>query len=344
MPEEIIVPASTEATDNESVQNNLYFYRLENWDEVKKSLNLLIENEDLLLQSNDAIIDKMFNFASPLFLNGTFYEASNVFDAADIASASFLSPLLIKEFIKNPTDKILCDRLVVHLSLAGAATQNMPKPDFKPYNLSEMIKILVDGNKDIYNNVTFLYTLRIILDSEGPDDRAAAVFSTFEPLDTTVEEPTLYFWEEALEFNLMLHIIWKNFVLFGTQQQEIILKNYLFSAIVAGVPVEYWLKEILTADVEGFDNEKANSFFLKTIENSNERIPTNTVTEESRKLMEILPEYIGKIFSGDIKTLTQEKFIEDFYKGQVAEKKFSEWLRNLLQLYYNLRNGTYLRK
>jgi len=338
---EEVTTINTSVSD-EPVENSLYFYCLDNWDDVKNAIDLLIENEDKLLESGDKVVEKIFDYASPLFLNGSSYEKENIFDAVDIASTSFISPLLIKEFIKNPSNQILRDRLAVQMSLVGAATQNMLKPNFQPYNMDEMLQIMIEGNDKIYNNITFLYTLRDVFDSEAIDERAAVIFSSLQPLDINNVEPAFYFWEEALEFNLILHIIWKNFVLFGSQQQEFILKNYLFSAIVAGVPVEYWLKSILSAEVDGFDNNKINTFFLKTIENSNERLPINTVTGESRKIIEILPDYVGKIYSGEIKTLTQEKFIESFYKGQLAEKKYSGWFRSLLQLYYNLRSGAYL--
>lgn len=325
------------------IQHNLFFFRLEKWAEVKSALSLLAEKKEELAQSRDQVTVKMFEYLDQIFLGCRIYNDKNVFEAIDISTVSFLSPAMIKEFIKDPTVQILRDRLSVQASLVSAATLNLPEP-LELYNYDEMAGILVDGNKKLYSDLDFLFTLRALLEVNEPDDRVGAVFTTLSPLDPDQIEYPLYYWNEALIFSLIMQLVWKNFFLLPENQQEFLLKNYLFSALVAGVPIDYWLHQILSSEIDGFDNDKVGRAFAKAIEGNLERIPINTVTFESRKLTDILSDYIGKIYSGDIKTLVQEKFIQDIYKGQLEEKKFSDWLRNLFQLYYNLRMGEYLPK
>lgn len=326
------------------ISHYLFFFRLEKWEEIKNGLSLLADKKDEILKNGDKVTAKMFEYLDQLFLGCKIYNEKNIFEAIDISTVSFLSPALIKEFIKDPTVQVLRDRLSVQGSLVSAATINLLNPNFEPYNYDEMAGILIDGNKKIYSDLVFVYTLRALMEMNEPDSRVGAVFTTLTPVDPDVEEFPLYYWNEALIFSLTMQLVWKNFYLFSEPQQEFILKNYLFSAIVSGVPVERWIKQILSAEVNGFSNEQTNRIFTKAIESSVERIPVNTVTFESRKLNEMLSDYIGKVYSGDIKTLIQEKYIQDIYKGQLEGKRFGEWLRVLLQLYYSLRTGEYLPK
>jgi hypothetical protein len=329
--------------EQEPISHNLFFFRLEKWPELKASLDLLAQKKEELLPGGDKVVAKIFDYLDEIFLGCKIYKDKNVFEVIDISTISFLSPVMIKEFIKDPTVQVLRDRLSVQASLVSAATLNLPEP-LELYNYDEMAGILIDGNKKLYSDLNFLFTLRALLEADEPDDRVGAVFTTLSPIDPDQKEFPLYYWNEALIFSLIMQLVWKNFFLLPDNQQEFLLKNYLFSALVAGVPIEYWLRQILSSEVEGFDNDKASRAFAKAIEGNLERVPINTVTFESRKLTDILSDYIGKIYSGDIKTLVQEKFIQDIYKGQLEEKRFSDWLRNLLQLYYNLRTGEYLPK
>jgi len=326
-----------------SIPHNLFFFRLEQWPQVKESLVLLSEQKNILLQNPDPVVTKMFEYLDQVILGGKIYDEKNIFELIDISTLSFLSPALIKEFVKNPSNQVLRDRLSVQASLVSAATLNLLEP-LTPYNYDELANILIDGNKKMYSDLDFVYTLRFLLELNEPDDRVAAVFTSLTPLDPDETEFPLYYWNESLVFSLLLQLVWKNFFLLPEQQQEFLLKNYLFSAIVAGVPVDYWIKQIVSSEIDGLDNDHINGVFVKAVENNLENIPINTVTFKSRKAMDILSEYVGKVYSGDIKTLVQEKFIQDIYKGQLEEKKFSFWLRNLLQLYYNLRTGEYLPK
>ncbi len=326
------------------ISHNLFFFRLEDYEGVKNGLVLLIQNKEKLLALNDKVIEKMFEYINPMYSATQLYKSDNIFDLIDMSSCSFLSAALIKEFIKDPKNLVLRDRLSVQLALVGAATFNFLKPDLEPYNYEEIIRILVNGEKAMYTDFTFLYSLRSLLEINEPDDRVAAIFTTLDKINPEDSEFPLFYWNEALAFSLALQLIWKNFLFFDFKQQEFILTNYLFSAIVAGVPVDYWLKIILSTVAEGFDNQHTGKLFLKSIENNEENIPTNTVTFDNRKLREVLFEYVGQVYSGGIKTLVQEKFIQSIYGGQLEEKKFSFWLRNLLQLYYNLRSDEYLPK
>ncbi len=326
------------------ISHNLFFFRLEKWEDIKNSLSLLADKKESLLQGGDKVVVKMLGYLDQLFLGAHIYNDKNIFETIDISTASFLSPALIKEFIKDPTVQILRDRLSVQSSLVSAATLNLLEFNFEPYNYDEVASILIDGNKKIYSDLIFVYTLRALVELNEPDNRIGAIFTTLVPVDPEVQEFPLYYWNEALVFSLIMQLVWKNFFLFSLSQQEFLLRNYLFSAIVSGVPVEHWIKQILSSEVVGFDNDQMGRTFTKAIEGNFEHVPIDTVTFDSRKLTEILSEYIGKVYSGDIKTLIQEKFIQGVYKGQLEEKKFSEWLRILFQLYYSLRTGEYLPK
>lgn len=328
------------------VSHNLFFFRLENYEDVKKNLGVLFENKAKLLALGDAVIGKMFEYVDPMYEAMKIYKEDNIFDIIDMSSCAFLSAGLIKEFVKDPANTVIRDRLSVQLSLVGASTLNFSKPDLLPYTYEEIIRIVVDGDKKIYNDFTFLYSLRTYLEINEPDDRIAAIFSSLDKIDSDDEGFTLFYWNEALSFSLSLQLVWRNFYLFDFKQQEFILKNYFYLAVVSGVPVDYWLKMILSIDDVDVDGRNNNNLFLKSAEVSSENLPINTVTLDSKKLIEVFSEYVAQVYGdvGGIRTLVQEKFIRGIYGGQLEEKKFSFWLRNLLQIYYSLRSGEYLLK
>ena len=321
---------------------NLFYYRLNNWLEVHTAMDDLFASRDILLKNNDPKIKKIFEYFDPLHEAAKNYQIDKIMDFIDISTICFLQPLLIKQFLLRPNDPQSQDALLLQLSLLSASTLVGGKVDnITPYTLAELADIM-NGDRTIYDDKIFAYTLRSLLLLNNPDDRVATLFFTLSKKNIDNAEFAEYFWEEAVIFSLTMQLIWKNLLFFNTAQQEFIIQNYFYSAVVAGVPVENWISIILSLVLPGFNNKTVNDSFLRALENSLERVPYDTSVLDSAPLKDLLTDYVGKIYDNKIRIFAQEKFIGDIYKDQKAEKQFSGWMRVVLYIYYGLRSGQYL--
>ena len=323
---------------------SIFYYRLNNWLEVHSSMDSLFESRDLLLKSNDPKIHKIFDFFDPIHEAAKKYQIDKILDFIDISTLCFLQPALIKQFLLKPNDLQLQDALLLQLSLLSAATLTGEKVlPITPYTLAELVDI-INGERATFSEIIFAYTLRDLLTLNQADDRVATLFFTLTKRDIDNAEFTDYFWEEAVNFSLIMQLLWKNLLFFNAAQQEFIIQNYFYAAVVAGVPVENWISIILSLSLPGFNNKSVNDSFLRALENSLERVPYETVKLDSASLKDLLADYVGKIYDNKIRIFAQEKFIEDIYKYQKGDKLFGGWLRVVLYIYYGLRSGEYLPK
>jgi len=331
------------AENNTPKSTNLFYLRLEEWNEIKTALRLLQDAKADLLKINDSQIARFFEYADQLYTVSQIYNDKNIFETIDISTMRFLQPAVIKAFIKDPTNLVWSSVVFQQFAMVSAATLNSRVEELKEYDLEEILHI-INGTADVYSPFTFVFTLRSLIEKDEFEERIAAIFLLLDKIDPENFEFPEYFWQGGLEFSLVMQLLWKNFVFLGSAQQEFLLQNYFYTAIVAGVPVEYWLSQILSLTMDAIDTEAANNFFLRSLEKSNEVFPINTASLAKRKVTDLLLEYVGNVYGSEIKTLAQEKFIDNIYKGQLEDKKFSQWLRTLLQIYYNLRTKTYLHK
>lgn len=325
----------------EATPKSIFYYHLEDFESVKSDLLALWSRKQEIVES-DKTAERIFKNLEPLVASLNNYKKDNLMDAIDMNTIAFIPSGLIRSYLDTRHPE-LRDLLVYQIRMVGAATMNVSELNFTPYNFEE-IRQMQDGEDNIFNNFIYAYTLREMMDLSEPDDRIAAVFSEFESMPEDREYFEEYFWEEALLFSLSVNLIWKNFAFFGSVQQDFILKNYLYVAVVIGFPIEKILSFFLGIEEENFDAMSANSFFLKSFEENKESVPLKTDLSEVGKLSDLFKKYISKVYSGDIKTLIQEKFLQDIYRGQEGEVEFSEWLRNALKVYYSIRSKDYIKK
>lgn len=322
--------------------NNLFYYRLQNFDEVKKALGDLLLAKEALLKDGNEQTKELFVYVDALSVNLSKYNPANLIDSIDISSVCLLPVSLINGYLSSK-DSALCDLLSVQLSLICAATMTLPDRNFKNYDFDELM-LLQNGNDKIYDDIIFISTIRELIQIVEPDDRVAAIFTSLDAVNPELTDFNKFYWNNALVFGLIMQLVWKNFANFGILQQEFLLENYFYTAIVCGVSMDKILKLFLSSTVFEFDNAQANAAFFKALEANNEIIPTNTNLSSSERLTTLFSSYISKVYSGDIKTLVQEKFIQDIYRGQIGDNIFSNWLRISLNVYYSLRNKEYLPK
>lgn len=266
---------------------------------------------------------------------------TGIVNKMDRSLFGLISVDLIKRFLSDPSHQEIFNSLSSQIFLVAAATDNLPPElkQVKPYNDDEM-NLILEGKLPYYDDILFVYSLRQIITGATTTSYVSKLLNSL-PAATKEEdyENAAFFWLDVLIDSLILQLAWAHLTELSGTDRKFLLQNYFYESLVVGVPVkERLLMAYKDIDIKTRDKELESLF--KMLDYNYEFIPTTVEAVFGIKVPEVIRQILGAIFEEKIKTFAQEKFIEDFYEGEVGVEAMKNWMRELLSLVIGLHDHT----
>ncbi len=315
-------------------QRKLYDFRMQSLSEVQAVLTSLLNERKRLEATGIATFGKMYKYIEPLHAIAMMGDSKDApLLIVDQFLLTFLDADLVKEVLLHPDDADLRNALAIQLGFIAAGTNNIPNID--SYT-DEELKLIFKGDGSFYDEAVFVYTLREMVSGQPDSSIISALFATLRPVTELDDIEAKYFWDDAFVLSMMLHVIWKNIGVLSNLEQQTLLQNYFYRAIVAGVPVRVWLAEAAEERPETMIQ------WSQMLSRSREHVPTNTRERTGEAFSSLVNRYLAEVLGEQISTLAQEKFLKTVYQNQPNKEVYSVWLREALVIVYHVKNGDLL--
>ncbi|KKQ27992.1 MAG: hypothetical protein US42_C0003G0049 [Candidatus Magasanikbacteria bacterium GW2011_GWC2_37_14] len=313
------------------LKNNFWFnYQLQNYHEVVDSFGLL-ENKRL------EIISKIGKLGERIFLYVDFI-SKKILQHQIKPEVSFETNLikyldlgLLNNFINDPLNKENRDLfseqlLLVYSALGGALPINA-------YSVEEMLQIK-SAEYLYYDDNIFVGTLRYIFSDLDVFYKYLPSISDYLFRDGQNSIKQNFDWHTAFIYSALINFCWSSFWFLKSEEQENLLKNYFYTAIVAGVPVKIILDRFLAVGTAE-EKVRCQQLFANGLENNLEEVPLNGDFTEWKKLLAIIRGFSVRI-KGSNSGFEQEEFLKEFYQNQPGRDVYRGWLREVLNIVFSL--------
>ncbi|MDO8499247.1 MAG: hypothetical protein Q7S66_01135 [bacterium] len=161
----------------------------------------------------------------------------------------------------------------------------------KIYNFEDFDGVITDSEK-----YGILSTLSLLSDSYESRDglRAGRTVLNLLKGDTVISLYT-FNWADNFLFTVYLHLVFKFIRFYPRDDQEFILSNYAFRAIIAGVDVSARIKEIILTSTDVIDYLATHAYLVKALESSKETILFGIADSQRVNFGELLSQNLGAL-------------------------------------------------
>lgn len=308
-----------------SLQFLLNPFFAQSWSEVEAAWRELFVAKERLLGSSIPAVAKMYQYIDPLYQRVITHDVTDPLWPAEQQMLKMVQTALIRQFVEGPDDKDIRDAL--SLQLVTVHTALGLRNDLEPYAPQELLSVFY-GNATYYSDLTLVHTLRQALQGTRLQ---AVVAILLTQLTQAIDDDTLISdWTGALLHAFILHVVWRYFPHLQPADQDMLLANYFYDAIVCGVPVRERMQVAIYA--EGSKTAEAYEHFAMALFKNQEMIPVDTIANETRPLKSILVEFVGEVRGELGKGFKLEEFIATTYQNQVGRDIYMAWLRETLNV------------
>lgn len=314
--------------------HQFYDFRRGSWSEVKTALDNLVKAKEKIIGQTSAAL-KLYEYAEPIIALANSKSFAGAADIADREAMCFLDVDLAAEFLADPTDAGNGDALSLELAFIAAAV-GVAK-NVVPYDDREL-GLVLDGDDRFYNDLIFAGTLGSLIGRTGGEKIAARLARSLPLIKPKEDIKQTYFWVDAFIFSLMLQAAWSHFKNLEAGDRQFLLQNYFYLGIVLGVPVRWWISELLRNKSDE-DYNILSREIAKNLEASHESVPLSDGDITGRPLADLVREFMPKIQPTGVIELELGSMVDKFYKNQVDEAFFSSWLREAVSILLHLKKG-----
>ena len=253
----------------------------------------------------------------------------------DKACLFMFDPSVAKRFLQTPQDPAVQEDLYIQLGHVVAMTVTNGKEElYTP----DQVRQILSGEMGEYNFIWFAYTLRqaeLGQDRELYSEILLSYFS-IEQVQSRME----FVWQEAVYYMLMLQILWSQFSHMDAPDQEYLLEQYFYRALVVGVPLRERLQYFLYIAPSVYDYVILDYFCVQAIDKNKEVIPQSTTEDKNRSLAEVLRAYENRAGEDIVDGFKQQAFVESIYGNQPGRDAFVAWLQELLYIATHVKRGS----
>jgi len=319
-------------------QNQFYAFRMQEFDKLREAISVLLNKKEALVTAGIPAAEKACEYAVELQKILASEDKKNILNTAEKELVRFLDADIIAQFIATPEDETAKENLYYQLALVSSATGNMP--GVSPFTKKELSDALEKGG-DAYDDTSFLITLNSLMGQTDDAEVGKMLADSLPAVSSQEDLLKLYFWNEALMFASVLHIIWASYQNLDPAIRSFLLRNYFYSAIVMGVPVRFLLQNYLKNKGET-DLNIAIDAILKDLDKNSESIPLGIEDEEGVAFTVFLKQTISNVHSGEVETLESERFLDEMYSDEEDAEFYTVWAREVLLIILHLRKGDIL--
>jgi len=197
------------------------------------------------------------------------------------------------------------------------------------YTPSQMVQLFADIGT--INDVKFnhlLYTLRQMVLSRHEKFHAKIVLDFL--LSDEILKKEEFTWQEALLFVLALQTVWEYFILFSEENRQQLISNYLYKAVVVGVPLVKVFTEYFNSSINEIDFIKRYCACVLSCKNSKEKFPVNVDSDKYETLQNYLNLHV--LMGETAEETRNDKFIENLYDGVQNAEFYVEILKEVNSL------------
>lgn len=298
------------------------------WPKVEAALLEMYGQRQAMLKTGIKIMNKIYIYLRPVcnVITSKYKKPSWPLERAMF---NLVEEDLIRSFLADPNNKEVRDVLSLQIMMAYCVAGGPLPVDM--YDEEEMASIAKEDKEvNYYNHFVFAHTLRRIIDGVSPMVYLPSLSAMLVP-GSEEERSESYEWEYVFAFQLLLHTLWHYFHVLPPEDQETLVKNYLYLGVVGNAP----LGDIIDYYINYGQPDAASikdAQIVTLLKSSNEKIPISTDLQQTQTLNEI----VGKFFIREREMggggFAQEEFIKQYYQGQPNQDKFRAWLREVLTI------------
>jgi len=302
--------------------NNFFTHCTGTFLEAKEALLELLKNKDKIIRQ-DSGAKELFGFAEDI--NNLVSKDNKEFNSVFQSLTRFLNKNLISKYLQNPANPDLKRELVRQLLFVYAG---LGQPlAIEVYNPEELRQIAV-GEKTDFEDSVLARTLGKLLVGELATEVEVPLLLGFLQMNGGKETREQMDWKTAYVLALVLHTLWHYFPFLVEEAQQILMENYLYASISAGVPVFQILQNhLLTIDATSTEN------VFDSLSENVEEMPMDFEFKEWVAVIDIAKRYYASLAGKDPDAFTREQFIKDFYQNNPNRDIMRTWMREVLEVY-----------
>lgn len=208
-------------------------------------------------------------------------------------------------------------------------------PKVRLYTVDEIRDILFQESE----KVSFPVLARSLVEYTRGDswhDMAAVAFGLLDV--KFYRERVDYSWDDAFIFTILLHIIFARFENLPDENWKFSIQNYIYRAIVAGVPVRQKIGDALYTTRNMVDYVLVDKMLFEALKAGAEQVVVDIEKNISQPLSEILGKYQALMDKSGAEGYNTEKFIQETFGAQKNREAYMAWLREILYIFLHLKN------
>ncbi len=307
-------------------KKNLYNYFDINSEEVLEALDSLVEVENEPLNT---LVEKLIvSIKADQSENEMYKYDQEVVDLLDVD--------LVNEFLRQPSNIDVQKQLVDHVTILAAATDNMS--GLEMYSPQDLRTVLISG--EYLDFIKVIHTLR---KSQNSDDRHDYALSVVEQLKLLTTRNT-YTFNEVLILYFELQLVWSELETLPAEQQQLLFANYLYKAIIVGVPLRDIVVACLYNTTTASEYILINKDFLDYLNNNKEKILVSLNPFAEKTLSELLLIYKTEFSAIAENSKSLDLIISNIFAKQNNSEKQQQWLSRMLELYFGLQSADLIKK
>jgi hypothetical protein len=203
----------------------------------------------------------------------------------------------------------------------------------KPYSVAEL-SALYGGQKANYHPHRLIRTMVDSMNSDSWKEVATILLTGLNSEERYGQ--TVFEWEEALLLNLTLHFVYNRFYALSEEQQDFLLENYFYRAVVVGAPAREKISEALYYTLNMVDYIYLNMLFYNALERNSERVSTNIASGTDTILGLLFNKFLNFNKSQTSGGFEFNQYISNIYQSQPGRDAYIFWLEECFFVFLHL--------
>lgn len=304
---------------------NLFFvYCANDAEKILQLFSSIVKDRQTLIAKGGAGVEKIVVYMEIIvkyYINNSIYSTQGIGNLI-----KFIDLEILLNFSQKPEEKsnrdILGQQILLFYSSLGVG---LPVSEYT----SEEIKKIIDGEFSFYDDNVLAYTLGRLYNNKLDANKYLPYLINFFNTENGVEFKSEMDWKVAFIYALLLHVLWNKFLILSTTEKEILLQNYFYNSVVAGVQPINYLDNYIDYNV---GNRQGNiDYIFSNLFLNQELVP---LKDDFRDFI-IFNKFAEKIliFANKDYLKTEEK-LNEYYSGSKYKEFFKKWMHEAMRVYF----------
>jgi|GEM_PF-6496574 len=306
---------------------NFYNYSTQDFSEAFEAVAMLANNKVQILQA-DPGAKEIIGCAETVY--GQFLVENNPRLLTYHGLLKYLEKDLAINYSHDLRSQELKKELARQILLIYVALSNPLAAEI--YSPNDIVGI-ADGRKTDYEDSVLARTLGKILSGEIEIADYVEPLLGFLNVNGGSEAREKLDWKSAFILALILHTLWNYYEKLPAMGRSLLLQNYLYLGVVAGVPIAEILSAYLDKISDYTEKQDESDFVLGGLQLNKEEVPLATTFDKWQGLKDVISKLMSRLQAKNFDALAQEDFYQELYKDVKGRDIFIHWLREVAKIY-----------